>query len=280
MASGEIAGASSAYQESLETFRKNGENSKAAYPLVGIGDVYSASGDFANAKKSYEESLAISRETGEKHESAVALGNLGSLAMQQGDLAAARKNYLEAINLRNEIGEKSGAAEFSLCWPAYLSRKRHPSEAEALARKALEEFRAAKISESADFGACRSRPGSARARKIETGPGAKSHLGKPLAAKTQQRLLRLQFEIAAAEVLAASGKPADFQAATASLKAVIQEAEKKGIRGPLYEARLALGKAEMQHGNKEDGRARLADVEKEAGASGFVLIRKKAATAL
>ena len=55
MALGEIAGARSAYQESLETFRKNGENSKAAYPLVGMGDVYAASGDFANAKKSYED---------------------------------------------------------------------------------------------------------------------------------------------------------------------------------------------------------------------------------
>ena len=87
-------------------------------------------------------------------------------------------------------------------------------------------------------------------------------IGKPLAAKTQQRVLRSQFEIAAAEVLAASGKPADLQAATASLKAVIQEAEKKGILGVLYEARLALGKAEMKHGNKEDGHARLAEVER------------------
>jgi serine/threonine protein kinase len=95
-----------------------------------------------------------------------------------------------------------------------------------------------------------------------------------------ERVLRSQFEIAAAEVLAASGKQADLQAATASLKAVIQEAEKKGILGVLYEARLALGKAEMKHGNKEDGRARLAEVERDASASGFVLIRRKAATAL
>ena len=80
--------------------------------------------------------------------------------------------------------------------------------------------------------------------------------------------------------MAASGKPGDFQAATASLNAAIKEAGKKGIRAPLYEARLALGKAEMKHGNKEDGRARLAEVEKDAGASGFVLIRNKAATAL
>jgi tetratricopeptide (TPR) repeat protein len=279
MALGEIAGARSAYQESLEIFRKNGENSKSAYPLVGMGDVYAASGDFANAKKSYEESLQISRETGEKHESAVALANLGSLSMQQGDLTAGQQNYQESIKLRNEIGEKSGAAEVSLLLASLSIEEGNPSEGETLARKALEEFRAARISESqisahAILAQALLAQGKMNLAQKEIA------MGKPLAAKTQQRVLRSQFEIAAAEVLAASGKPADLQAVTASLKAVIQEAEKKGILGVLYEARLALGKAEMKHGNKEDGHARLAEVERDASASGFVLIRRKAATAL
>ena len=279
MAVAEIAGARSAYQESLETFRKNGENSKAAYPLVGMGDVYAASGDFVNAKKSYEESLAISRETGEKHESAVALANLGSLSMQQGDLTGARQTFQQAIKLRNEIGEKSGAAEVSLLLASVSIEEGHPSEAEALARKALEELGAAKIFESqisahAILAQALLAQGKLNPARNQIATGA------PLAAKTQQSVLRLQFQIAAAEVLAASGKPGDFQAATASLNAAIAEAGKKGIRAPLYEARLALGKAEMKHGNKEDGRARLAEVEKDAAASGFVLIRNKAATAL
>jgi tetratricopeptide (TPR) repeat protein len=147
MALGKIAGARRAYQESLETFRKNGENSKSAYPRVGMGDVYAASGDFADAKKSYEEALQISREAGEKQESAVALANLGSLLMQQGDLTGACENYQEAMKLRNEIGEKSGAAEISLLLASWSIEEEHPSEGEALGRKALEEFRAAKMSE-------------------------------------------------------------------------------------------------------------------------------------
>lgn len=62
----------------------------------------------------------------------------------------------------------------------------------------------------------------------------------------------------------------DLQAATVSLNAVIREAEKRGTPGSLYEARLALAKAQMK--NQEDGRAHLAEVEKDAGASGFFLI--------
>ena len=49
------------------------------------------------------------------------------------------------------------------------------------------------------------------------------------------------------------------------------EAEKRGIRGMVYEARLALGKAEMKYGKQAEGRARLAGVEKDAASSGFVL---------
>ncbi len=100
--------------------------------------------------------------------------------------------------------------------------------------------------------------------------------GKPLAARTQQRLVRLQFEIAAAEVQAASGKPADLQAATVSLNRVIGEAEKNGILATLYEARIALGNAQVKFGNKEEGRALLTAVEKDAVEKGFVLISRKA----
>ena len=275
MALGEIASAKSAYQESLEIFRKNGEKSKAAYPLVGRGDVYAASGDFANAKKSYEEALSVSTESGEKHESAVAMANLGSLLMQQGDLPGARAKYQEVINLRNELGEKSGAAEISLQLASLAVEDGRPSEGEILARKALEEIRSAKIPELqisahailADALLAQGKLDAAR-KEIAT--------GKPLAAKTQQRLVRLQFEIAAAEVRATTGQAADLQAATAALNRVIGEAEKSGILATAYEARIALGQAQVKYGNKEEGRALLAGVEKDATSKGFVLISRKA----
>jgi len=237
MALGEIAGARSAYQESLETFRKNGERSKSSYPLVGMGDVYAASGDFANARKSYEESLALSQETGEKHESSVALANLGSLAMQQGDLSGAREKYQEAIKLRKGIGEKSGAAEISVLLASLAIAEDKPSEGETLARKALEEFRTAQIAES-QISAHAVLAQALLAQGKSAAAGKKIALGRSLAAKTQQRLVRLQFEIAGAEIKAS----ADLPSAAAVLNRVVSEAETRGIRGMVYEARLALAK--------------------------------------
>jgi len=275
MALGEIASAKSAYQESLETFRKNGEKSKAAYPLVGMGDVYAASGDFADAKKSYDEALSISNESGEKHESAVAMANLGTVLMQQGDLTGARAKYQKAIDLRNEIGEKSGAAEILLQLASLALEEGRASEGKALAGKALEEIRAAKIPELqisahailADALLAQGKLDAAR-KEIAA--------GKPLAEKTQQRLVRMQFEIAAAEVQTASKKPADLQAATTTLNRVIGEAERSGVLATAYEARIVLGKTQIKYGNKEEGKSVLAAVQKDAAEKGFVLMSRKA----
>src|SRR6185295_7519431 len=146
-----------------------------------------------------------------------------------------------------------------------------PAEGEALARKALEEFRIAKAAES-QISAHAVLAQALLAQGKSGAAGKEITLGRPLAAKTQQRLLRLQFEIAAAEVRAG----ADLQSATTALNSVASEAEKRGIRGMVYEARLALGKAEMKYGNQADGLARLAGVEKDAASSGFVLWARKA----
>jgi hypothetical protein len=113
-----------------------------------------------------------------------------------------------------------------------------PAEGEALARKALDEFRVAKAAESQ----ISAQAVLAQALLVQGKSGAAGKeitLGRPLATKTQQRLLRLQFEIAAAEVRAGT----DLQSATTALNSVALEAEKRGLRGMVYEARLALGKA-------------------------------------
>ena len=275
MALGDIAGAKSAYQESYETFRKNGERSKSAYPLVGLGDVYAASGDFANAKKSYEESLAISREAGEKHETAVALASLGAALMQQGDLPGARDKIREAINLRNEIGEKSGSAEVALLLAnSPLKRAILPPAKLRLVRR-LATFRAAKMPE-LELQAHAIWPRRCWSREKQDRRDRRSHRARLSRPERNSADLQLQFEIAAARVLGASGRPSDVQAARSSLDSVIRETEKLRILSDLFDARFALGEMELKYGNRADGQARLSGVEKDATSSGFLLVAKKA----
>ena len=245
---------------------------------MGLGDVYAASGDFTNAKKSYEESLAISREAGEKHESAVALASLGAALTHQGDLAGAGEKIREAISLRNELGEKSGVAEVSLLWRTSRSKRdKLPRQSHRRGRH-WQPFGATKMPE-LEIQARVILAQSLLAQGKVNLAQKEIAQGKSLAEKTQQRLIRLRFEIAAAQIQAASGKPSDLQAARNTLEAVIHETEKMQALSDLFEARFVRADLELKYGNRVTGGTLVAGVQKDAGASGFALIAKKAADA-
>ena len=60
------------------------------------------------------------------------------------------------------------------------------------------------------------------------------------------------------------------------LDAVLAEAKKYGYLIYEYQARLALGEAEMKSGKTAAGRARLIALDKDATRAGFLLIARKA----
>ena len=85
--------------------------------------------------------------------------------------------------------------------------------------------------------------------------------------------------MAAAQVQVASGKPSDLQAGRNTLESVIHETEKMQALSDLFEARFARADLELKYGNRVTGGTLVAGVQKDAGASGFALIAKKAADA-
>ena len=99
----------------------------------------------------------------------------------------------------------------------------------------------------------------------------------PRAEKIQNEEVQLKLALAAASVRVASGKPSDQAAASDRLEAVLARANKHDFVRYQFEARLALGQLEVKSGT--NGRARLAELEKDARAKGFLLIARKAAAA-
>jgi hypothetical protein len=82
--------------------------------------------------------------------------------------------------------------------------------------------------------------------------------------------------ITSARIKATTGSPEE---AARSLEASLAEAINHGYVGLQYEARLAIAEIEMKSGNLTAGRARLEVLEKDAHASGFLLIARKATAA-
>jgi hypothetical protein len=94
-----------------------------------------------------------------------------------------------------------------------------------------------------------------------------------LAIKSQDRTVSFSVRIAFARVRAALGKPAE---ARTILKTTLAEAMKCGFVNYQMDAGLALGEIEMKFGKTSTGHARLAILEKEATAKGFLRIARKA----
>ena len=76
-----------------------------------LGDVLRASGDFAGARSAYETSLAIKQEIGgDDRGEAVVNGQLGTLALVQGDLAEAETRYKVALETFQQLQEPASEA--------------------------------------------------------------------------------------------------------------------------------------------------------------------------
>ena len=96
----------------------------------------------------------------------------------------------------------------------------------------------------------------------------------PMAVKSQNLPLQLEFALAKAQVEGASGKTSQAQA---TLKEVLAKANKAGFAGYQLEARLAAETLELKSGKSSASRARLDQLQKDAKEKGFDLIARKAA---
>jgi eukaryotic-like serine/threonine-protein kinase len=273
---GKLAESKSKYEEALAIFKETGQKGKTSYQLIGLGQVLYAQGELTSAREKFEEVVVMSRENQDKHELSTALAGLGEVLLSEGDLKGARVKYEESLKIRKEIGEKGTAAESSVGLAQVALEEKRAAEAEKLARAALEEFRKEKLRDDeisargvlADALLAQGKMGDA-GREIEAGAA--------LAAKTSMVAVRLEFAIARARVLAATG---NMDGAVKSLRTSQVEAEKYGYGGNSYAIQFALAELEMKSGKSEVGRTRMKGLAKDARAKGFVLIGDKAARAL
>ena len=99
---------------------------------------------------------------------------------------------------------------------------------------------------------------------------------RPLAAKSQNDGVRREVLLASAALRGAQG---DAAGAAKALQEAAERARQKGLVAWPLEARLLEGQILAAGGAKEQARALLAEVEKDAAARGFRRIARKAAEA-
>jgi len=104
---------------------------------------------------------------------------------------------------------------------------------------------------------------------------AEINSAQKLVKKSQNALTRLKLQIIAARQRART----NTVEAKDRLETILSDATKYGFIGYELEAKLALGEIEMNSGKTTAGRLHLASLQKEAMASGFLSISRKAGAA-
>ena len=206
------------------------------------------------------------------------MSGLGEIFWREGDLTKARQQHSEALRLRKDMGEQATMAGSMMSLADLSIEEGHAAEAQGPLRDALEIFRQQQLpDDELTAHLLLARALLALGNRAEA--GKEIHLASEMVAKSQNRAAHLDFSIESARVRAASGLSADLAEAARVLSGTLVEASKYGFAGHQFEARLSLGEIEMRLGKITAGRVRLAALEKEARARGFLLIARKAAAA-
>jgi hypothetical protein len=209
---------------------------------------------------------------GLRSDEAICLSALGDIALGEDDLAMAGKRYQRSLEIHTQLGEKGSIAGTQVSLAALALEENHNPQAESLARQALQEFQAEKLTNQE--------------------AGTRDVLAQALLA--QHKLDEAAKEVAAAAALGVTDPPTslsmaitqarvsagkgDSPGATQKLLAASQRAREKGLVPYQLQARLAMGEIQAANGpnDKERARAGLESLIRDARQSNCRLIARKA----
>jgi Tfp pilus assembly protein PilF len=268
---GDLNGAMKVYEETLVTLEELGDKRGIAIAWYNMGEMERLQANLPRARTLLDQSLELRKSLEDKGGVARSLASIGLVQEAQGRLPEAKKTYEEALALQTAVGDKVGIARVLYFQGMLAFHEGRPSDAQALLRKAAEQFRELKASddEAAALGIL------ARALLAEQKTREAEHASMEalrLMHDSRNRVSIFEAGLAAARVQAATGKRS---AATARLNTLLADA--KGYRGLELETLLALGEIEIASGQIAQGRSRLDSVEHQARAKGLLLIANQAA---
>ena len=272
---GNLSEAKKLLEESIPRYQAVEDKSGVALSLNNLGDLSRQQGNLQAAETTYQQAKATAQEIDDKDAIAYVLNGLGDVFADRGDLAAARKSYEESLTLRDDAGEKQAAAETQISLARLAIEEGHPAHAEAEMRKFKEQFRREQAIDDELAASvmlihallAENKPGEAE-KEIEA--------ARALAKQSQNGLVRLQFDLAAARVLLSSERP---ELSRLQSEKVLRDAREHGFVGVQFEARLVLAEWEKKTGHDAAARIELAALESSARSKGFGLMARKAAAA-
>jgi len=272
---GNLSEAKKLLEQSIPNYQAIESKNGLALVLNDLGDLSRLKGDLETAQTTYQQAKATAREIDDKRTVAYVLTGVGDLLTDRGDLAAARKSYEESLAMRNQAGEKQAADETQVALAQLAIEEGHAADAEAAMRPCKQQFhQEQQADDELTAGAVLAQALLAQGKYAEAQKEVEGD--ESLAAKSQNRFTRLQFDLTAARVKSGSSHP---ESSRAQLERILQDAHAHGFLGVEFEARLALAELERKMGHNAAAQIQFGSLERSAHAKGFGLIARKASAA-
>jgi len=272
LSQGDLMEAKKLLQESIPEYQAVDDKEGVVLNLDSLGDIWRQNGELDKAEAAYQQAEVIARKIEDKNATAYVLSGMGDLALDRGDLTLARKRYEEALALRNGAGEKQNAAESRVSLAKVAIEEGHASDAEAPVRASIEQFQKEQQADDEltasivliDLLLIQGKQGEAQ-KEMEA--------AQPLGKKSQNRFLRLQFELASGRVFLASDHP---DASHALFQQVADDAHRYGFVGLEFADDLALAEFANKTRHGSQAQMELRALQKAASSKGFGLLARKA----
>lgn len=272
LSQGDLMEAKKLLEESIPEYQAVDDKEGVVLNLDSLGDLWRQNGELDQAEAEYRRAEIIARQIEDKNAIAYVLSGMGDLALDRGDLPRARKRYQESLELRNQAGEKQTAGESRVSLAKLAIEEGQAGEAEASVRACKEEFHREQQADDElsasiaviDALLAQGKPGEAQ-KEME----AAQQLGNA----TQNRFLRLQFELASGRVWLASDDP---ETSRGFLQRVTGDAHRYGFVGLQLAAELALAELTNKIALRTQAQIELHTVQRSATSKGFGLIARKA----
>ena len=260
-------------EQAIPNYQAVDDKEGVALVLNDLGDLWRQQGQLQSALTSYRQAKATAEEIDNKNAIAYVLSGMGDVYLDQGDLVAARKSYEESLALKTQAGEMQAVAETRTSLANLLIEEGHAEEAEAAARLCKDQFHQQQQADD-ELTAVAVRIEALLAQGKQADAQKEVDASQPLAAKSQNRRARAQFDLAAARTILESDHP---ELSRQALERLAQDARTYESVGLEFEVRLSQAELAQKTGHAAAAEAQRKAIEKAAHMKGFGLIARKAA---
>jgi eukaryotic-like serine/threonine-protein kinase len=243
-----------------------------ALVLNDLADLSQEEGNLQEAEVSLRKAQGLASGRGDGSPLAYVYSSLGDVQMAHNDLAEARKSYEKSLALRTQIGEIQSSAQTQVSLAKLSIEEGHAAGVEQTLRKCRTEFQEQGQRDDEIDATIALTEGLLSQKKYAE---AKKEIESvtSLLQKNHNKLLQLQFRLAAARVELALGH---LDVAGKEIQTVRAEATATGYVAFEFETRLALAAWMEASGKPADSKDVLMALEKAANQRAFMLVADKA----